>query len=172
MYQPISQFYLYHEQSSLDAESKVDEVPCVDASQLLNKLFEDESMFKKANSRIIYSGSGGPFGYLRYPVGGIRPLETSWKTATNWHLLRVVPDQLADTEIIPVPLAAAKHSSETSRAISELPPPNLSSATKSFVNGNSSTDSATPSEKVKEFLSRVPDLSYMLSSKLSLPTDK
>ena len=156
----------------LDAESDVDEVRCVDASKLLSKLLEDESMFKKADSRLIYSGSGGPFGYLSYPVGSILPLVACSKSATDGHLLRIVPYQSADTEVTPAPLVATNHNIEIRGSIAKLPPTNSSTAAISVVNNSSSSNGATPSEKVKDFLSRVPDLSYMLSSKLSLPTSK
>ena len=138
-------------QSSLDAESKVEETASVDGFELLNKLFEDESMFKTAASRLIVSGSGGPFDYLRYPVGGIRPLETGMTSADLPRIVRYPSEDAEET------------------APQSTPFPNKVGQAKV---DDSSASSATPSEKVKEFLSRVPDLSYMLSTRLTRPSNK
>lgn len=153
-------------------KSKEEATNDVDAFSILSKLFEDESMFPKAPSRLIISGSGGPFAHLSYPVGGVLPVETTRKTVLHPPVKLLAPNQSFDAEEQKVeasPTATVRQSVELRETVAELPPP-LTKIDRDKV--NSPSDNFASSEKAREFLSRVPNLSYMLSTTLSRPTDK
>lgn len=172
--------FFHRQQSSIDAQPKGEDRPAEKATEILSKLFEDESMFTKAPSRLIVSGSGGgPFAHLSYPVGGIHPvnarrnlLQTNQQLSADF-LPDVIPGQFPQIEEIPASRtspAPGRRSVELTETVVELPPPSKNQTSKA--KGDSVSSNEGPSEKVREFLSRVPDLSFMLSSKLSLPADK
>ena len=164
-------------QSSIDVKSKEEDVPVSPAHAILCKLFEDDNMFSKAPPRLILSRSsgGGPFAHLSYPVGGLHPLD-----GPHYPLMHTAPSSedylpgvVVPSEEAPAseaPQTATRRSVELTETIVELPPAAKKKASGTKVDADS-VDKQGPSERVKEFLSRVPDLSFMLSSKLSRPTD-
>lgn len=159
-------------QSSLDVKLKEEASADVDASSILSKFFEDESMFPKAPSRFIISGSGGPFAHLSYPVGEMLTVGATRKTVSHTPVKLLAPNQSFGAEEQTVQASATatvRRSVELRETVVELPPP-LAKIDKDKV--CSPSDSASSSEKVQEFLSRVPNLSYMLSTTLSRPTGK
>jgi len=167
-------------QSSIDVKSKEEDVPVSPAHAILCKLFEDDNMFSKAPPRLILSRSsgGGPFAHLSYPVGGPHPLD-----GPHYPLMHTAPtsEDYLPGVVVPSEEAPASEASQTANntrrsvelteTIVELPIAAKKKTSGTKIDSNSSVDKQVPSERVKEFLSRVPDLSFMLSSKLSLPTD-
>lgn len=144
--------------------------------ELLRKLFSDTSMFKKEPSRrVVLNGGKGPFSHCEYPIGGFRlnrdPSLSPKGSNTAHHA--AVDYYLPDGPSVQTPPQASSPSAEVSQqrpvvreTIVELSP--KKKVTKAAAS-NSSMEDSEPSDQVKDLLQRVPDLSFMLSSKLSLP---
>jgi len=130
-------------------------------------------MFQKAPSRLVLSNGGkGPYSHYGYPIGGFRSARDSSLQSETEEAEHSAIDYLPDVLPVHSPpaskTAADKSTTEVSRPLNilsetivDLPPKKVAA--------ESSRETSEPSDQVKNFLQRVPDLSFMLSSKLSVP---
>lgn len=137
-------------------------------------------MLHKAPSKLIVRNGGkGPFAHTLYPVGGINSnAYSTLNVDREQHSHVYLPDDLA----IHTPTAEATKPSENSvkkqppilrETIVSLPP----AVSDKKVNANGSTTANGnhvngTTDNVRNFLKKIPDLSFMLSSKLSSPPRK
>jgi hypothetical protein len=123
---------------------------------------------------IIRDGGKGPFAHTLYPVGGFKT-----SAEANRRTVKDASDQIQQTLDEVPPIEPAENSSIGSNrkispqsAVSEtivtFPPTDKILKTSTMSCGKDQP----PAENVRRFLMKIPDLSYMLSSKLSIPTGK
>jgi hypothetical protein len=117
---------------------------------------------KAASSRYIMSeGDKGPFAHTSYPIGGVYSIGVNSR--------RKEPDVLA----IQLPIADETPGGRAPAHVTQQPEaPAATIVNVPPSNAASSEAEHEPSGHVKNFLQRIPDLSYMLSSTLSIPNKK
>jgi hypothetical protein len=157
-------------------------------------------MLRKEPPRFILRNQGqGPYDHIPFPIGGLSlnsasTGRTSGDGKSKLYLPDVLPIRLPSPEDAPQDLASPETlpqrtvpsatvvSLPPAPAISEpvetrdgtrvvLPPKKPRAATQPKSQA-AATEGQRPSGHVQEFLKQIPDLSYMLSSKLSIPHTK
>lgn len=125
----------------------------VDTSNLLKKVFDDESMLQEIPSQRILSrsNSGCPFGRVQYPVGSI---------ALAIRLSAVSPTSAQQKEYYSPRSVLSQQVLNNEQTMGTEKVTTMQSEPQS--------KEVPTSEQVEEFISRVPDLSFMLSSSLSV----
>jgi hypothetical protein len=141
-----------------------------------------------ATQGIVSNGGKGPFAHTCYPIGGFD--YSSASTGFRQRLQTQIEHALLSSvlpDFLPVSLPTANNSSVSSpndrvspsRAASrqaeehDLPPrPDATADFSKTVSAPTAAEEHEPSDQVKNFLRRIPDLSYMLSSKLSIPNKR
>jgi hypothetical protein len=153
-------------------------------------------MLKRGSPRSIMLNEGkGPYEHLAFPVGGLssnrstsgRSQADNMKRKAKLYLPDVLPIRLSSTEDATLPVARAPpatpppHSNASATVVSLPPAPSPVKANtekdgsrsapplKASVPVSQKEKGRSPSKSVKEFLHQIPNLSYMLSSKLSIP---
>ena len=106
---------------------------------------------QKSSKVIVRDGGKGPFAHLLRPAGGYKPFGIMKKEKKETILL-----QAPATESLTSGTRTLERTLNVPQTISNL-------------DMGKQQDERVP-ETVKNFLSRIPDLSYMLSTKLSLPS--
>jgi hypothetical protein len=128
---------------------------------------------QKSDALIQSGAARTPFSHSWYPVGGFENI----KKATHAFIDNISDGAVAlhDTD---KPLTCSTTSASTVAPISDIMTPassSLSTTTGSSVKslaekiGSNDYHHRSSSDKISQFLTKIPDLSYMLSSKLSLP---
>lgn len=143
---------------------------------------------ESASICIVAEGGKGPLAHTSYPIGGFYSTSTGARLQFQNQIEHALSGSLLP-DVVRVPLPAAKES--LSSPNDRFSPPNLSEdvAAVTMVNhlpphsninadpaitvaSPTETEQHEPSEQAKNFLRRIPDLSYMLSSKLSIPNKR
>lgn len=154
-------------------------------------------MLKKGSPRSIMLNEGkGPYDHLAFPVGGLssnrstsgRSHADNMKRKAKLYLPDVLPIRLLSTEDATPPVAKAppatapRHSNPSATVVSLPPAPSSAKVnnekdgsravpppSKASVPVSQKEKGQSPHRSVKEFLKQIPNLSYMLSSELSIP---
>lgn len=128
------------------------------------------------SKRIIENDGRGPFAHFAFPVGGLpsadeemeRHIRARRVSVLTTRIPDVLPIQLPTGDEVPLDVASPKSKRKDGpiepslNGLSELQIPNLSEI-------KAKNSGSTQSPAVKELLSKIPDLSFMLESKLVLP---
>lgn len=133
--------------------------------QILGNLLEKNQQAESQPPTLIISkGAMGPFAHTYYPTGGFSRRKKSIPTTlTSWetYLPSSSKTPSSDPASSDTNNQRQKHSSSTATSKPSTKGGEVLTKLKSEENGSL--------DRVKEFLSRVPDLSFMLSTKLSIP---
>jgi len=135
---------------------------------------------------MIIAGDGrGPFAHFAVPIGGIgsyattsKQSEGSSKEASPSYLPDVLPIKLPSSEDKAPDLASPqippRHTVQISAAtVISLPPvPAMETKSAGGAAADATKTEETDEARVQKFLKQIPDLSFMLSPKLSLPDYK
>ena len=152
-----------------------------EGNHIVLSTLKDCQNHKESYSKVIISQDGrGPYSHFIYPIGGpVAPIDKIGTDRVNKRG-SVVPSYVP--EVLPIQLPTGNEGAvDVALSTPERPKVNagkLSSVTGTGENNGSrgiapaKTSSSTeqgPSEAAKELLRKIPDLSFMLSTTLSLP---
>jgi hypothetical protein len=152
-----------------------------EANHIVLSTLKDSQNHKESHSKVIISQDGrGPYFHLIYPIGGrVAPIDKIGTDRVNKRGSVVVSNV---PELLPIQLPTGNECAvDMASPTPEQPKKNagkLSSKTgtgeKNGLRGvapakTSSSKEQSPSEAAKELLRKIPDLSFMLSTTLSLP---
>jgi hypothetical protein len=141
-----------------------------DVVRVLDTLFGDAGIFADATSqqRVVNVDCSGPFDHFGFPVGGVHFIGSRGVQSLE---PRALPDVLAiQLPKSDEPRRSTQQQPFETRATRAVPA--ISSVPTIGDSSSKQPNEPTMSEQARNFLQRIPDLSYMLSSKLSLLTKK
>jgi hypothetical protein len=158
-----------------------DPVETEEANHIVLSTLKDSQNHKESHSKVIISQDGrGPYSHFIYPIGGpVAPID---KIGTN----RVKKQGSAVAsfvpEVLPIQLPTGKEGAvDMASPTPERPKFNADkfssmagtgekNGTRAFATAKTSSSTEQgPSEAAKELMRKIPDLSFMLSTTLSLP---